>query len=515
MVASEDLHKLIKSLSQAEKRFFKIYASRHVIGDKNDYVKLFDVIAAQTKYDEKAVISHFRGSSFLKRFPAVKNYLQETIIISMRHFHSGSSIDNELKEMVMDIEFLYHKGSYKLCEKIRKKAEKLALQADKKSRMLEILEWKAKLEQTKNKESIAENFHRNIYQEEKKILSSISRSLEIKSEVLDVFSLIRKEGFARTEKELGLIKNVLNKYGDLDYSSLSFSDKYYLNYIHSVYYSSSGNHRESLRYSQRNLELLEHIPTRMLEEEFEKQIVALNNLVVNLIHLNNYEGISGYIERIRSLATHNIRENVLLWLTSYKLVLGVSISTGDFEQASRIVDELSKGMQQHSGKIPATEKVLLKYNMASVHFINRKHSLALQELNEIINDNENALRSDIQSFARIMRLIILWEKGEEEMLPGAAMSVYRFLSKRKKLFKFENIVLQFIRDELPQMNTRSRQQVAFERFLNQLETLAKDAFEKKVLEYFDFITWVESKLKRKDYRVIFNEKRKALSSGTR
>lgn len=34
MIPSDELYKLIKSLSQAEKRFFKIYASRHVIGDE-------------------------------------------------------------------------------------------------------------------------------------------------------------------------------------------------------------------------------------------------------------------------------------------------------------------------------------------------------------------------------------------------------------------------------------------------------------------------------------------------
>ena len=59
MIASEDLHKLIKSLSQSEKRFFKIYASRHVIGEQNNYVQLFDAIANQKNYNEKAIKEKF------------------------------------------------------------------------------------------------------------------------------------------------------------------------------------------------------------------------------------------------------------------------------------------------------------------------------------------------------------------------------------------------------------------------------------------------------------------------
>ena len=55
MIASDELHKLIKSLTQSEKRFFKIYASRHIIGEQNNYVQLFDVIASQKKYNEEAI----------------------------------------------------------------------------------------------------------------------------------------------------------------------------------------------------------------------------------------------------------------------------------------------------------------------------------------------------------------------------------------------------------------------------------------------------------------------------
>ena len=99
MIASDELYKLIKSLSSSEKRFFKIYASRHVIGKENNYVLLFDAIALQKSYSEKAIKVKFSGEPFMKRFAAVKNYLHLLIIKSMRNFHSGSTIDIELKEM--------------------------------------------------------------------------------------------------------------------------------------------------------------------------------------------------------------------------------------------------------------------------------------------------------------------------------------------------------------------------------------------------------------------------------
>ena len=161
MLASDELHKLIKSLTQAEKRFFKIYASRHVIGEGNNYVLLFDAIAHQKNYEEQLIKKKFRDQPFMNRFAAVKNYLHQLIIKSMRSFHSGSTIDIELKEMLIDIDFLYQKGLYQQCEKLHHKAERLALETDKKTRLLEILEWKAKLLQVMNKESELDYFHKS------------------------------------------------------------------------------------------------------------------------------------------------------------------------------------------------------------------------------------------------------------------------------------------------------------------------------------------------------------------
>lgn len=506
MIVSEELFKLIHSLSQSEKRFFKIYASRHVIGEQNNYVLLFDEIVKQKSYDEEAIRIKFHGQAFMRRFPAVKNYLHQLIITSMRSYHSGSTVDIELKEMLIDLEFLYQKGLYKQCLKLHVKAEKLAAEADKKNRLLEILEWKAKLLQASNKGTESERFYEIIFKEESTILENIRLSLEIKSEVMEAFTLIRKKGFARSEKDLERIKRVIDKYSKLKYPKLSFNDKYYLNYINTVYYSSAGDHKKSLYFTERNVQLLESISPRLLEEEFEKHIVTLNNLVVNYIQLQRMNETIPYMNRIRSLATHNIRENILLWATSYKLVLGASIRSGNYEQAAKICDEVIEGMNFNFEKIPASDIVTFKYNIAVVYFVNKDYSRSARMLNEIINNNDLSLRDDILGFARIVRLLVFLEKGEEEMLPYATISVYRYLSGKKRLFKFENFVLQFIRERLPYLNSQAQQREAFKEMKDHLEIMFKDPYEKRVLEYFDFLTWIESKLKRKDMRTILKER---------
>ena len=60
------LHNLIHSLSKSEKRFIRLNAQFHQ-GDKT-YMKLFDAIEKQKKYDEEALKVKFRNEKFILTF---------------------------------------------------------------------------------------------------------------------------------------------------------------------------------------------------------------------------------------------------------------------------------------------------------------------------------------------------------------------------------------------------------------------------------------------------------------
>ena len=49
------LFDLVKSLNRREKAYFKKFASRHVIGEQNKYVDLFDVLGSMDEYDESLI----------------------------------------------------------------------------------------------------------------------------------------------------------------------------------------------------------------------------------------------------------------------------------------------------------------------------------------------------------------------------------------------------------------------------------------------------------------------------
>lgn len=73
---SDELFRLIKSLSTEEKGYFKKFAMRHTT-KINQYLKLFDAINRQEVYDDKTLKKQFRN------LPTLKNYLFELILQSV------------------------------------------------------------------------------------------------------------------------------------------------------------------------------------------------------------------------------------------------------------------------------------------------------------------------------------------------------------------------------------------------------------------------------------------------
>ena len=108
-VASDNLHRLIKSLTKPEKRYFKVFSSRHVIGDNKNYIILFDAIDKQIEYDEEKLFLKFKDKMFTNRFSISKNRLYTAILKSLDSFHSSSSTEAQLQRQLHSVEILYHK----------------------------------------------------------------------------------------------------------------------------------------------------------------------------------------------------------------------------------------------------------------------------------------------------------------------------------------------------------------------------------------------------------------------
>jgi hypothetical protein len=507
---SEQLHRLIKSLSKSEKRYFSLYASRHTLGDKNNYLKLFEAIDKQTEYDEDAIMHQFRKEAFVKKFSIAKARLYDTILDSLDAFHANSSIDAQLKKDLHCAEILYKKTLYDQCAKLLSSAKKTAARFERHSSLLEISLWEKKLIETENYAGKSDDDIINILKEDNLTSEKIRNFNEYWNIKSRFFMILNRQGKVRNDAELSsfkkIIDNTLLKGED---KALSTETKYLFYHIYSAYHFGIGEYEESYKHLVKNVALIESNPD-IFREEPNIYFSVLTNTIYIGSQLKKFDEVFANLKKLRS--TWQELENgknedleVKLFSTAMSIELSIYCLTGEFEKAIELAPKIEAKLAQYPGKFTKLRIASFCLNIATAYFGMEKYNAALKWTNKLLNDVSIDESKDLHCYAQILNLIIHIELKHDDFVPHAFKSTHRYLSTRNRVYKFENVFLDFVGKILKTKN-REEQNKYYKQLKTELTELEKDPFEKVVFENFDFISWVESKIKRVPFREIVEEK---------
>ncbi|MCB0260334.1 MAG: hypothetical protein KDE62_11550, partial [Calditrichaeota bacterium] len=122
----DQLFSLIKSLTKAEKRSFKLYANRFQSGTDSKFIQLFDVIDRLAEYDEQEVLK--RLPEVKKRhLPNLKRHLYKQVLTSLRLIYIQKNIDIQIREQLDFARILYGKGMYMQSLRMLDRIKKIAV----------------------------------------------------------------------------------------------------------------------------------------------------------------------------------------------------------------------------------------------------------------------------------------------------------------------------------------------------------------------------------------------------
>lgn len=122
----KDLHAIIKSLTKAEKRIFKMNVGS-IQKNNNNYTLLFDAIDAQEVYDEAKLQRKLRKHTFSKQISRTKYLLYEQILKVLRQLYGKHSERAKLGWLIESVEVLFSKTLYKQAYTAIKRAKKIAI----------------------------------------------------------------------------------------------------------------------------------------------------------------------------------------------------------------------------------------------------------------------------------------------------------------------------------------------------------------------------------------------------
>lgn len=500
----DELGRLVKSLTKSEKRYFKLYSSFQS-GEK-EYLKVFDAVEKIGDYDETKIRKMFDGEEFLKRLPAVKHYLYNQILKTLRIYNSGENVESQIREMIADISTLFDKRLYTQSSKILAKAKAMAIEHEKFLVQVELSIWEEKILNEILKLEPFEAHLKKSLQEESIALEKQKNLAEYRNLYNRMVLLNRSLKEARTEEELVRFREILDNPLLQDPEKAMSIEARLLFYITNIIYChAKGDNEQCYYFANEQLKLLEANPAQ-IQERPKTYVSALNNILLCQVHLHRYDGFHEVLQKLREFPVKSLNLEVSRFVSSYTFEMVMYLDTGEFQNGVTIVDEIMDGLKKYEDKINVVEKTTLLYNIFYLYFGTGQFSKALKVINQLLNDYQKELRYDIQSAVRVLNLMLHFELGNETVLESSALSTYRFLYKSKRLYKLENIVLNYIRKVMPDITNKTQQIEAFKNLREQFRELTSDPFESKAFEYFDYISWLDSKIEGRTFEEVVKEK---------
>lgn len=510
MKPSTELFKLIKSLTKSEKRFFKLSSSLQS-GEKN-YLKIFDYIEKQSEYDEQELKKVFENETFIKHLPSEKNHLYKLILKSLRSYYSEQSVNSTLKQEIKNVEILYNKALYRECEKFVGRAKQTAQKYEKFYYWFELINWEKKLLDSAYESGVFNIDLDMLIEEEEMVIAKLRNLAEYTIIYSKINLIFRSGGFTRNEAERKVVEGIANyhliKGKNTALSTKAASICYY---IKGLCAATNRNYEDSFQFFNRTREILDNNP-HIKSDTGARYAMTLFHLLRCHIDNQEFDQASKLITDIRALQSKkgfkSVDVSVRIFANSYNQELVLLHAKGEFQKSVDLIPEIEKQQEAYKGKISKEMELLLTYNKAYSCFGIGDFKRALTYLNDVLNDNEQNLRQDIYSFARLFNLVIHYELGNYDFLEYVVKSTSRYLNKQERNYEIENACIKQIR-KLSKTPVEVNRIEIFEKLNQDISRLLKDHNERVALEYFNIEAWVKSKILKVSFEKVIQDSIKA------
>jgi hypothetical protein len=508
---TEHLFQLVKTLTKAEKRNFRLYVTRNQDSEDLKFIRLFDVLDKQKDYDESII---FKKVPEIKKeqLSNLKAHLYKQLLTSLRLLHKNRNADIDIRENIDYAKILYTKGLYIQSLRILDKAKGLAESNHQDLLKLEVIEFE-KLIESRHITRSQEGRSDELANEATATMQRLINVSKLSNLSLQLYGLYLQMGHARNEDDLKKIQDYLSTHIQGDPLSISVT---HMGFFERVYYYQclvwycyiTQNWKSYYKYAYKWVELFEDEPLMKINDT-SLYLKGIHNLLNSLYMTLDHERLSKILnntelylqkhddsldENTRAIAFHHI----------YSAKINKHFLEGSFTEGVKLIPSIESQLKELSGRLDEHRILIFYYKIACLYFGNGNFDKTIDYLNKIINLKTGSLRTDIQCFARMLHLIAHYEKGHFALLEYLIKSVYRFLLKHGDMSGVMQEILKFLKKSLFIKQKDLKQE--FHALKEQLEKIAINPFERRSFVYLDVIAWLESKVEGRTVEQVSKKK---------
>ena len=503
----EAVFQLIKSLTQSEKRHFRLFTNRQGSTEGLKFLQLFDAFDAQEQPDEERVLTQVPT---LKRaqLANLKANLYRQLLASLRLYHAGQNLDIQLHEQLDYARVLYNKGFYQQALRMLARVKQAAQAAELPHVALLALDFEKLIESqyiTRSLQGRAEE----LAAEATATAAHLSQQHALSNAALRLYGLYLQAGHARNQADHEQFTEFFRAHVPAQLPPGSgFWEKLYFYQAHVWYNTINQDFKACYRYAQKWVDLFEQQPDQK-ESQTMLYIKGLHNLLAALFNMLYYSKFMAVLQVLEDFAASQTRRatlntDTLLFQYIWTNRLNVIFLEARFSEGVELLPELLEQLGEHKNQLDLHRTLVFYYKIACVYFGSGQYRAAIKYLTRIIEHKDLSLREDLQCFARILNLVAHYEAGDDAALEHQVRSVYHFLGKMNDQQAMQVEVLRFLRRLGHFEPARLREE--FLRLKLRLEEIAAQPYDRRPFLYFDIISWLESKVSGRSVQEVMQQK---------
>lgn len=462
MKKNEELFYLIKSLTKSEKRYFRLSSKG---GEDTEYLLLFDAIEAQKTYDETLIKVQFSDKAFINQLTTIKNYLKQRVLQSLRNYHAKISIQAELISIIKNVEILYHKGLYTICNSELKRAEKKAINFQQNVLLFQIKDWKRKVYQA---------LHPQDFETLKEIITEQKQCLDSTTNYINL-----------------LLANTDPINASLSHKKTNHLQNKTLKALH-LYrkHLASNNPKKAKQLIEKLIKEWEQQP-ELLKEYFTTYFSVYNNYLGYLVFEKLYKEAFVRILFLKQKASEikvNSASLIKEKLRLYNIELEIHRNLKDIHNTQEVIENIHGFIEENKNVIPDNYWLSFRFQFANIYFQKRDFQKSLHWINDILNNQTKKDRKDLITYTYWLNLLTHYELGNGFSMRYLIDALKKHIKKQKNIEVYEKLLLKLLSKtvEFPEKAKKD----AFEEFALELN---KNPIPNFILGYINFNQWIEQK----------------------
>lgn len=505
---SQSLFQLIKTLSKAEKRNFRLYANRNHSGESLKFIELFDIMDKQTEEDEAFIFKKLKGVS-KPQYANLKRHLYSQIIVSLRVIHKTKMPTIQTRELIDFAVILYGKGLYLQSLKMLKIAKREASKHHMNYLLLAILEFE-KLIETRHITRSGQDNATELVEQTADLGTVISDTIYLSNLRVEMHTKYLRSGHIQNEIDKAKFRAYfVDKIKGFEESNLGVMELIFLYQSYVWYAYIQLDWKLCLEYSIKWVELCES-NLQLTRRDIDLQMRGYHYALTAAMHLKDLKSMEKYLEIFENFRDSNYKKfngnsQIISFLYVHAGRLNRVILAGKFEEGVKLIPRTTKRINRYRGKLDDHRILIFYFKIAWIYFGANKISKSIFYLNKIVNKDMLNLREDLQYYARLMFLMCHYELKDFESMSYSLKSFRSFFDRTKdpnpaqvtslKLFKALAKSAPFKHKEIMQT------------YLTELEEVKIDPLQQVAISYLDVISWLKGKLSRRSLAAVLKSEK--------